>query len=86
MGALAPRLNGYGTWTDFAIGVGVPVGSLVLFFYRRVVQDRETVHWSEVTPSVPDHAELAELGPVATPSGAAIAGQRVSAHSTPGSG
>ena len=61
VGALAPNLNGYGTWTDFWIGIGVLVGSLVLFFYRRVVQDKESVHWSEPTPSMPDGEELAEL-------------------------
>ena len=61
VGALAPKLNGYGTWTDFWIGIGVLVGSLLLFFYRRIVQDRESVHWSEPTPSVPDQEELAEL-------------------------
>ena len=47
VGALAPKLNGYGTWTDFGIGVGVLFGSLLLFFFRRIVQDRETVHWRE---------------------------------------
>src|ERR1700753_3777882 len=41
VGALAPKLNGYGTWTDFIIGVGILVGSLVLFVFRRVVQDGE---------------------------------------------
>jgi amino acid transporter len=61
VGALAPNLNGYGTWTDFWIGVGVLIGSLILFFYRRVVQDKESVHWSEPTPSMPDGEELAEL-------------------------
>jgi amino acid transporter len=63
VGSLAPKLNGYGTWTDFAIGIGVLVGSLLLFFYRRIVQDGESVHWSEPTPSVPDQDELAELAP-----------------------
>jgi amino acid transporter len=63
VGALAPKLNGYGTWTDFWIGVGVLVGSLLLFFYRRIVQDKEAIHWSEPTPSVPDEEELAELAP-----------------------
>jgi amino acid transporter len=62
VGALAPNLNGYGTWTDFGIGVGVLAASLVLFFFRRIVQDREKVHWSEPTPAVPDGAEAAELG------------------------
>ena len=61
IGALAPKLNGYGTWTDFWIGIGVLVGSLILFFIRRVVQDGESVHWSEPTPEVPDQDELAEL-------------------------
>ena len=63
MGALAPKLNGYGTWEDFWIGIGVLVGSLVLFFWRRIVQDKEAVHWSEPTPSVPDQEEMAELAP-----------------------
>ena len=35
-----PTLTGYGTWTDMCIGVGVLVGSVVLFFYRRIVQDK----------------------------------------------
>ena len=45
VGAGAPKLNGYGTWTDFAIGVGILVASVLLFIYRRVVQDKESVHW-----------------------------------------
>jgi amino acid transporter len=61
VGALAPNLNGYGTWTDFWIGIGVLVGSLLLFFYRRIVQDKESVHWSEPTPTMPDREELAEI-------------------------
>ena len=42
VGALAPHLNGYGTWTDFAIGVGILLASVLLFFFRRVVQDKES--------------------------------------------
>jgi amino acid transporter len=61
IGAFAPKLNGYGNWTDFGIGVGVLFGSLLLFFFRRIVQDKEPVHWSEPTPQVPDQAELALL-------------------------
>jgi amino acid transporter len=67
VGALAPHLNGYGTWTDFAIGVGILFGSLLLFFFRRIVQDKEGVHWSEDTPEVPDASEMAELGIASTP-------------------
>ena len=56
VGALAPKLNGYGTWTDFAIGVGILVASLLLFVYRRVVEDRRactcerTCRWSPMPP------------------------------------
>jgi amino acid transporter len=65
VGALAPKLNGYGTWTDFWIGIAVLIGSLILFVYRRVVQDGESVHWSEPTPTEPDQEELAELSATA---------------------
>jgi amino acid transporter len=53
VGALAPHLNGYGTWTDFAIGVGVLIASVLLFVFRRVVQDGEKIHFSEETPTMP---------------------------------
>jgi amino acid transporter len=53
VGALAPHLNGYGTWTDFAIGVGVLLLSVVLFIFRRVVQDGEKIHFREETPTMP---------------------------------
>ncbi len=52
------KLNGYGTWTDFAIGVGILVASLLLFVYRRVVEDKEGVHMREDVPLVPDEAEM----------------------------
>ena len=67
VGALAPKLNGYGTWTDFAIGVGILFGSLLLFFFRRIVQDGEGVHWSEPVPAMPSEEEAAELAPTPTP-------------------
>jgi amino acid transporter len=67
VGALAPKLNGYGTWTDFWIGIGVLVGSLVLFVFRRVVQDGESVHMREDTPSVPTDAERAALTGTSAP-------------------
>jgi amino acid transporter len=74
VGAFAPKLNGYGNWTDFGIGVGVLFGSLLLFFFRRIVQDKEPVHWSEPTPAVPDPAELAALdGKAASPAAAPVA-------------
>jgi hypothetical protein len=57
VGAGAPKLNGYGTWTDFAIGVGILVASVLLFFYRRIVQDKESIHWREETPTMPEGAD-----------------------------
>jgi amino acid transporter len=61
VGAGAPKLNGYGTWTDFAIGVGILIGSVLLFFYRRIVEDKESIHWSEPTPTMPEGADRLAL-------------------------
>lgn len=57
VGAGAPHLNGYGTWTDFFIGVGVLAASVLLFIFRRVVQDGETVHFREQTPRMPEQSD-----------------------------
>jgi amino acid transporter len=65
VGAGAPKLNGYGTWTDFGIGVGVLCASVLLFFFRRIVEDKEPVHWKEETPTMPEGADrdaLVEIG------------------------
>ncbi len=59
VGALAPKLNGYGTWTDFWIGIGVLFASILLFIFRRVVQDKEKVHWREDPPTMPEGSEVA---------------------------
>ena len=53
VGAGAPHLNGYGTWTDFAIGIGVLAASVLLFIFRRKVQDGEPIHFREETPTMP---------------------------------
>jgi amino acid transporter len=62
IGALAPHLNGYGSWADFAIGIGILIGSLLLFVYRRVVQDGESVQFRDQVSPMPDAEELAMLG------------------------
>jgi amino acid transporter len=46
--------GGYGGSKEKVIGVGVLVISLVLFFFRRIVQDKESPHWREETPTMPD--------------------------------
>ena len=57
VGALAPKLNGYGSWTDFGIGVGMLSRSLLLFVFRRIVQDGESIHFREAIPQSPEEEE-----------------------------
>jgi amino acid transporter len=51
--------GGYGGTKEKVIGVSVLVIGLLLFFVRRIVQDRERPHWREDTPTMPDAAEAA---------------------------
>jgi amino acid transporter len=48
--------GGYGGTKEKVIGVGVLVIGLLLFFFRRVVQDKERIHWREDTPTMPESA------------------------------
>jgi amino acid transporter len=48
--------GGYGGTKEKVIGVGVLVIGLLLFFFRRLVQDRERIHWREDTPTMPESA------------------------------
>jgi amino acid transporter len=68
VGALAPKLNGYGTWADFWIGVGILFASILLFIFRRVVQDKEKVQWREDPPLMPEGG--GEVPQVPLPAGA----------------
>ena len=60
-GITNPTLTGYGTWTDMFIGVGVLVASVLLYFYRRIVQDKEKVTFREEVPTEPSPEQLALL-------------------------
>jgi amino acid transporter len=60
-GVTNPTLTGYGTWTDMFIGVGVLVASVLLFFYRRIVQDKARVTFREEVPEMPSAAQMALL-------------------------
>ena len=53
--------GGYGGSKEKIIGVGVLVIGVLLFFFRRVVQDRERIHWREETPTMPDEHQAALL-------------------------
>jgi amino acid transporter len=48
--------GGYGDTKEKVIGLAVLAIGLLLFFVRRIVQDREMPHWREETPTMPDQA------------------------------
>jgi hypothetical protein len=52
--------GGYGDTKEKIIGVAVLAIGILLFLFRRIVQDRESPHWREETPTMPD-PELAAL-------------------------
>jgi amino acid transporter len=54
VGASSSSLTGYGGAKETWIGVGVLAFSIVLFLYRRVVQDHKPITLREETPSVPE--------------------------------
>ena len=60
-GVTNPTLTGYGTWTDMWIGVGVLVASVLLFFYRRVIQDKQRITFREEVPTEPSPEQMALL-------------------------
>lgn len=53
VGAGSPKLNGYGTWGDFFIGIGILGGSVLLYVFRRIVQDKQPIRLREETPDMP---------------------------------
>ncbi len=54
IGASNPGLTGYGTTKELWIGIGVLLFSIVLFVFRRAVQDRAPIRLREETPQTPD--------------------------------
>jgi amino acid transporter len=60
-GIANPTLTGYGTWTDMGIGVGVLLGSVLLFGYRRIVQDKSRIRLREEVPAMPSPEQMALL-------------------------
>ena len=51
--------GGYGGTKEKVIGFSVLAISILLFFYRRLVQDRQPVQWREDVNAVPDEREQA---------------------------
>jgi amino acid transporter len=52
-GVTNPDITGYGTFRDLLIGIGVLLISVLLFVYRRVVQDHQSVRLREMPPPLP---------------------------------
>ena len=50
----------YGGTKNKIIGFSVLAASLLLFLFRRIVQDGERPHWREETPAMPDEAPVPE--------------------------
>jgi hypothetical protein len=61
IGVTSSSLTGYGGTKETLIGVGVLLVSLVLFVFRRKVQDKASIVLREPTPSVPEE-ETGVLG------------------------
>ena len=53
--------GGYGGTKEKVIGVSVLLIGVLLFFFRRIVQDKERIHWREETPTMPDARQAALL-------------------------
>jgi amino acid transporter len=53
MGVWYTELIGYGGTKEILYGVGVLLISILLFLFRRIVQDKEAPHWREDTPTMP---------------------------------
>ncbi|MEO5634133.1 APC family permease [Gaiella sp.] len=57
--------GGYGGTKEKVIGLSVLAISLLLFFFRRLVQDKEKIHWREDTPLMPETTPVSTGGPAA---------------------
>ena len=57
--------GGYGGTKEKVIGIGVLVIGILLFFFRRIVQDKERIHWREDTPLMPETHQATTGAPVA---------------------
>ena len=60
-GVTNPALTGYGTWKDMVIGVAVLAGSVVLYAYRRIVQDKSRITLREQVPQMPTPQQMVLL-------------------------
>jgi amino acid transporter len=66
-GVTNPTLTGYGTWSDMIIGVAVLIGSVILYAYRRIVQDKSRITFREEVPQLPTAEQMVLLNQEAVP-------------------
>jgi len=52
-GVTNPDITGYGNLFDLLVGIGVLLISVLLYLYRRIVQDRQSVVFREKVPATP---------------------------------
>ena len=52
-GVTNPDITGYGTFGDLLVGAGVLLISVLLYVFRRVVQDRQSISLREEAPPIP---------------------------------
>jgi len=57
--------GGYGGTKEKVIGLAVLAIGVLLFFFRRIVQDKERIHWREDTPLMPETHQATTGAPVA---------------------
>ncbi|QSE92635.1 APC family permease [Rhodococcus pseudokoreensis] len=53
VGVLNPDLSHAGGWKEVLLGVGLLSVGVLLFLYRRLVQDRVPVQWRDTSPHIP---------------------------------
>ncbi len=78
LAALNPSITGYGNAGDLLIGCGILLVSVILYAFRRIVQDGERIQWRDRLPERDEDERLLEAASVmaSTPSPDVLAPDR----------
>jgi amino acid transporter len=57
VGAPSFQLTGYGSYKELFVGIGVLVVAVLLYAYRRVVEDREPLRLRDLSPTAPTYVQ-----------------------------
>ncbi len=63
VGAPSFSITGYGNYVELLAGIGLEIVAILLYVYRRVVQDRERIVVQDRTEMVPNMALFREYFP-----------------------